>query len=128
MDIEGGEYPWLLSIDEVKLNKFKQIVIEFHGITSNGWGCHINNKFECLEKLSKTHYLVHAHGNNHASTKNNIPDVIELTYINKNLFYEKLLFNSNELPIERLDYPNCNRYDDLNLNFYPFVSGDFINK
>ena len=38
MDIEGGEYPWLLSIDSNKLNKIKQIVIEFHGITNNSWG------------------------------------------------------------------------------------------
>ena len=65
MDIEGGEYPWLLSIDESRLNKFKQIVIEFHGITQNGWNCHYNDKVKCLEKLSKTHYIVHAHGNNY---------------------------------------------------------------
>jgi FkbM family methyltransferase len=38
MDIEGLEYNWLSSIDENKLNKFKQIVIEFHGITNDGWG------------------------------------------------------------------------------------------
>ena len=86
MDIEGGEYPWLLQIDEIQLKKFKQIVIEFHGITDNGWNSNYYAKVKCLEKLSKTHYIIHAHGNNNAPVVNNIPDVIELTYVNKNYF------------------------------------------
>lgn len=122
MDIEGGEYPWLLSIDEPKLNKFKQIVIEFHGITNNGWGCHYNDKFNCLEKLSNTHYLVHAHGNNHGPTCNNIPDVIELTYINKNYFKSVPELNIQSLPIHNLDFPNKIGVNDINLNFYPFTN------
>ena len=76
MDIEGGEYPWLLQIDENSLNKFIQIVIEFHGITNDSWHCNYNDKIKCLEKLSKTHYIVHAHGNNYGPVINNIPDVI----------------------------------------------------
>jgi len=121
MDIEGGEYPWLLSIDESRLNKFKQIVIEFHGITQNGWNCHYNDKVKCLEKLSKTHYIVHAHANNNAHVTNNIPDVIELTYINKNYFHSIPEFNTEPLPIVNLDFPNNVSYCDINLNFYPFV-------
>ena len=35
MDIESGEYPWLLSITEEQLNKFRQITIEFHGINDD---------------------------------------------------------------------------------------------
>lgn len=31
-------------------------------------------------------HSIHAHGNNHGTVVNNIPDVIELTYINKNYF------------------------------------------
>jgi uncharacterized Rossmann fold enzyme len=38
---------------------------------------------KCVRKLSKTHYIVHAHGNNNSHVHNNIPDVIELTYVNK---------------------------------------------
>ena len=120
MDIEGGEYPWLLNIDEIQLNKFTQIVIEFHGITNDGWNCNYNDKVKCLEKLSKTHYLVHAHGNNYGEVVNNIPDVIELTYVNKNYFNSSPELSTISLPIINLDFPNhgCN---DINLNFYPFV-------
>ena len=122
MDIEGGEYPWLLHLNETQLNKFKQIVIEFHGITNDGWNCNYNDKVKCLAKLSKTHYIVHAHGNNCGSVLNNIPDVIELTYINKNYFNFVPELNTIELPIPNLDFPNNNSLNDFNLNFYPFVT------
>ena len=122
MDIEGGEYPWLLSIDESQLTKFKQIVIEFHGITNNGWGCDYDNKIKCLQKLSNTHFIIHAHGNNYGPVVNNIPDVIELTYVNKNYFNTIPELNSTHLPIANLDYPNYNLLNDINLNFYPFVN------
>jgi hypothetical protein len=121
MDIEGGEYPWLLQIDETQLNKFKQIVIEFHGITNNGWGCNYEDKVTCLAKLSKTHYIVHAHGNNNGPVLNNIPDVIELTYINKNYFNSVPELNTQPLPINNLDFSNWNVKPDINLNFYPFL-------
>jgi hypothetical protein len=122
MDIEGGEYPWLLHLNENQQNKFKQIVIEFHGITNDGYNCNYNDKVKCLQNLSKTHYIVHAHGNNFAPILNNIPDVIELTYINKNYFNSVPELNTVELPIPNLDFPNSNSLNDYNLNFYPFVT------
>ena len=125
IDIEGGEYPWLLEIDENQLNKFKQIVIEFHGITNDGWNYNYNNKVKCLEKLSKTHYIVHAHGNNHGPVVNNIPDVIELTYVNKNYFNSVPELNTQHLPISNLDFSNTGSSVDINLNFYPFVKHAF---
>jgi hypothetical protein len=121
IDIEGGEYPWLLQTDEAQLNKFKQIIIEFHGITNDGWNCNYNDKVKCLEKLSKTHYIVHAHGNNYGPVINNIPDVIELTYINKKYFNSVPELNTQSLPIANLDFSNNGNLNDINLNFYPFV-------
>jgi hypothetical protein len=120
MDIEGGEYPWLLQLDEIQLNKFNQIVIEFHGITNDGYNCNNSDKVKCLDKLSITHYLIHAHGNNYAPVVNGIPDVIELTYVNKNMFNSIPEFNTTPLPIINLDFPNSGS-NDINLNFYPFV-------
>ena len=120
MDIEGGEIPWILSLNNNQLNKFKQIVIEFHGINDDSWGSSLNDKITCFEKLASTHYLIHAHGNNHSSTQNNIPDVIELTYIHKSLFNIKPKLNNTLLPINNLDFPNKLGANDINLSFYPF--------
>jgi len=121
MDIEGGEYPWLLSLNESQLTKFKQIVMEFHGITNDGWGCIYEDKVKCLEKLSKTHYIIHAHGNNFGAVSNNIPDVIELTFVNKTYFDATPNLSTCALP-SNLDFPNAYWQPDINLNFYPFVN------
>jgi hypothetical protein len=122
MDIEGGEYPWLLSINEDSLKKFKQIIIEFHGITNNDYNYNIKDKLKCFEKLSNTHYLIHVHGNNNSNIDNNIPTVLELTYINKNYFSSTPNLNKQKLPIDNLDFPNNINLQDYNLNMYPFVN------
>lgn len=124
MDIEGSEYPWILSLTEYQLNSFKQIVIEFHGINDDSWGINYDDKMKCFEKLSTTHYIIHAHGNNSAKTDGKIPNVIELTYIRKNIYKDKLFSNKNMLPTKNLDFPcdylNFNN-PEIELNFYPFV-------
>ena len=120
MDIEGGEYPWLLSLDENKLSKFKQIVMEFHGITNDGWGWSNFDKATCLEKLADTHYIIHAHGNNYSFSVNGIPDVIELTFINKKYFNTIPELNKQNLPIENIDFKNNINLDEHYLNHYPF--------
>ena len=121
MDIEGAEYPWILSMTESQLSKFKQIIIEFHGITDDGYNTPYENKIKCLEKLSKTHYIIHAHGNNYERAIYGIPNVIELTYVNKNYFTSVPELNTQNLPIKGLDFPNNSHACDLDLNHYPFV-------
>jgi hypothetical protein len=123
IDIEGGEYAWLYCLDENDLAKFKQIVIEFHGINDDSWNCYYAGKVKCLEKLAKTHYIVHAHGNNYSSTCNQIPNVMELTYVNKKYFNGILpTLNEMKLPIKHIDFPNRPNVADHDLNFYPFVN------
>jgi len=124
MDIEGGEYPWLLSLTEDQLRSFRQIVLEFHGITNDGWGTTYTEKLKCFEKLSKTHYIIHAHGNNYAPILNRIPDVIELTFVNKSCFNSIPQLNTTRLPINGLDFQNTLSRNEIDLNFYPFVKTD----
>ena len=123
MDIEGGEYPWLMRMTADDLRKIRQLVIEFHGITGAGWGSSFEAKWACFKKLSETHYIVHAHGNNYSHVISNIPDVIELTCIEKSYFSEGApMLNHSPLPIIGLDFANCGGRRDIDLNVYPFVS------
>ncbi len=122
MDIEGGEYPWLLNLTLEKLEKFKQIVIEFHGVNNNSWGTNYEDKLICFNKLANTHYLVHIHGNNNSSSTNKIPDVIELTYLRKDLFTICLNLNKTKLPIKDLDFPCKPNSKDYDLCFPPFYN------
>lgn len=122
MDIEGSEYSWFLSLNETQLKKFKQIVIEFHGINDDSWNTTLAEKIECFEKLSNTHYAVHIHGNNYGNLTENIPDTVEITYIRKNevRYYPEL--NKQQLPTKNLDLPNYPNKEDYDLNFKPFVN------
>lgn len=120
IDIEGGEYPWLLHLDDSHLHKFKQIVIEFHGIMDDSWNCALNDKIKCFEKLAKTHYIIHAHGNNNSLTVNGIPEVMELTYVRKDCLPQPKK-NTVALPTVDLDFPNNIHRDDYDLNCFPFV-------
>jgi hypothetical protein len=122
MDIEGGEYPWLNSLTEEQLGKFSQIAIEFHGLTDDEWGCSYDEKVKCLEKLSRTHYIIHAHGNNYGKVVNGFPDVLELTYVNKKYFGIKPELNKIALPMANFDFPNDPYQKDIDLGGYPFTN------
>ncbi len=123
MDIEGHEYPWLNSLSDEELTNIKQLAIEIHGINDNSWGYNHRLKENIFKKLSKTHYLVHIHGNNWGSLgTNSIPDVMEATYISKKYFSEQPLPNTTHLPVPKLDQPNNAAVPDMNLNMAPFVS------
>jgi hypothetical protein len=74
-----------------------------------------------MNKLANTHYLIHAHGNNNDKVAyNGLPNVLELTYLNKNLFEKKPDKNVSILPIPNLDLPSDIFYKDIDLNFMPF--------
>jgi hypothetical protein len=121
MDVEGAEYPWLKCLSETNLNSIKQLVVEFHCLNNNSCGTTMVDKFKCLQKLNNTHYLVHAHGNNCGSILNGIPETLELTFVNKNMFDNKPELNTTPLPVPNLDYPNGGS-PDYNLNLKPFVN------
>lgn len=57
MDIEEGEYDFFRSLTEKQIQKFKQIVLEVHFPNTI-------RRWELLNRLAKTHYLIHVHGNN----------------------------------------------------------------
>jgi hypothetical protein len=122
MDIEGSEYGWVKSLTIEQLKKFKQITIEFHSINDDGLNINLNDKIECFKKLADTHYPIHIHGNNYAGKTNNIPDVVEVTYLRKDCFNEEPELNKTSLPIPNLDFRNHGDYQDHNLNFPPFTN------
>jgi hypothetical protein len=137
MDIEGSEFNWLDSMTETELENFSQIVLEVH------WPFDVY-RMNMLQKLNKTHYIIHIHGNNYCDrdipqhlpsgrtydgtvTINNnmipqikLPEVFEITYVNKNLcdkctdsFYnERIKIKEIKFPTI-LDYPNNPNADDI---------------
>ena len=139
MDIEGHEFDWIGNLSEEHLKKFKQLTIEIHDTNSDNYtGGSVKIKLEekarVLNKLNQTHYLIHAHGNNHCDVEQLlynkgryreivfIPKVLELTFVIKDLFEEPLVLNRQMLPIIGLDYPNQPANNEILLYKYPFVN------
>jgi hypothetical protein len=134
MDIEGCEWKYIIEHGCIILPKCKQIVIELHGLFDDSRGANVNEKLLALEILSRTHNIVHAHGNNHElcgiyqgivdkegriHTNVRIPIVLELTYLRKDVCNFEL--NDEPFPDGRVDFA-CNfREPDIYLNDWPFV-------
>ena len=107
IDVEGSEYEILRDIKPELLSLFRQVVIEFHDLIreTGESGRFLTVKQKLLVNFS----AYHVHANNFgASIKSMngeiIPDVLEITFVNKNLF--KTLNAPNNCP-DTLDTP-CN--------------------
>jgi len=118
MDIEGGEIPWLQSLSNDQMNKFEQIVMEFH------WPF-TNKETNTFNNLNKTHFLVHFHPNNNCMVINyrgiKMPSVFECTYLHKKYFNTIPELNTESLPTN-LDQKNVLSKNDIVINYPPFVA------
>jgi Methyltransferase FkbM domain len=118
MDIEGGEIEWLKNLNSQQIDKFEQIVIEFHNPFTS-------KENEIFEKINNTHYLVHLHGNNCGGSRihlnKNMANVFECTYVNKKYFNQQPYLNKQFIP-GPLDMKNCEGEDDFQMNYSPFVN------
>ena len=87
MDIEGGEYPALLAVDEDKLRRFRMIVIEFHHVEHWADPVFFDVVAAVFSKLLKHFHPVHLHPNNSARVLDlrsiTVPDVFELTLLRR---------------------------------------------
>lgn len=118
MDIEGGEINWIKSLSDKQMNKFEQIVMEFHRPFSN------KKEIDAFDKINKNHYLIHFHGNNCGGTRNHkgviIPNVFECTYLHKKYFNNPPKLNTELIP-STLDMKNTPN-DEIYINYPPFVN------
>jgi hypothetical protein len=130
LDIETYELRWFHSLSQAQMNKFKQIVCEFH------FPCHIHcfdtldkqipvpEKMAVFEKIARTHKLIHFHPNNACSTYpfegKLVPNIFECTYI-RNDVYKDVGLNRDPIPgpLDRINVPSM---PEVYVNFPPFVN------
>lgn len=127
-DVEGAEYEFLLNTDIAELSKITTgLVIEFHYLPDPK---HREEFFECIGRLNQYFLLCHVHGNNYAGNFTysekipnsnyfrqwSIPQVIELSFINKELVpYIKR--DTRIYPCSFLDRGNDLSKPDCDLSF-----------
>jgi len=119
LDIEGDEWKVLNDLDAEDFLKFRQIIVEFHGLNEFE---DLENKISALHKLASTHVPIAVHPNNHGTYlvigKTVIPDVIEVTWArlnsytfnSGNYFKNGHLFSANspDLPDIQVEWINGN--------------------
>ena len=113
IDIEGGEYE-VLPLEKRVSEIVNCLVVEFHALEKN-W-----EKFqEIMSSLMDDFYVAHIHGNNFQSyiPGTQVPEVLEITFINKKYFQSKPGSSDKLYPLEGLDM-SCNaKHPDLVLSF-----------
>ena len=121
MDVEGAEWDFLENVSSETLNRFDQIVFEFHDLIAPKTAAEIGRTINLIAKINATHTLIHLHGNNcgnyiQLENVGVIPETLELTYLrNKNH-----LFRDDEeifLPIY-LDTPNNLSLNDIPIGYW----------
>ena len=115
IDIEGAEWDFLDNVSQKTLKQFDQIIIEVHNLVRASNEYEKERKINLLNKINQTHNLVHLHGNNTGYILQMLgatfPDVIELTYVNKEKY--KTYENNNLTFPTPLDIPNDKNRDDI---------------
>jgi hypothetical protein len=100
IDIEGGEWEILEEIESKFLEKFNQIIIEFHDVDLDD-----PIKKNVLEKIRLSHSIIHINPNNYSKIISFegylYPSILEVTYV-KN----KLLHNTDVKTFSSKTYKN----------------------
>lgn len=111
IDIEGAEWDFLNEVDAELLSHFSQIVFEFHNLIFSQYEDRIKT---AMEKLNKTHQLVHLHPNNYGGYLQIggkvLPELIEGTY---------LLRSEYSFTKEPLTFPTAQ--DEISCNYLPDI-------
>jgi hypothetical protein len=118
MDIEGGEYDVLTYESSEALSKFSMMVIEFHGLQNIFDKDFLKMLNAIFEKIYKNFSICHVHPNNVSGIASyggiNIPRLIEVTFINKDLLEACQLKSEISLP-HKLDMQNSENYKEITM-------------
>ena len=112
MDIEGGEYRVIDDIIKY-YNMVNLLIIEFHDTDP------LREIFsQKIQNILEFYYIVHLHANNNSGVSiDNFPEVVEISFLNRNFLALNELEYRNHLPIKELDFPNNSLKPDYELYF-----------
>lgn len=114
MDIEGGEYPILTSMNRADLSNVSGLIVEFHQLKNPENRAKI---LQILHLFEQDFYVAHVHGNNYGCLfeleSGLFPNTIEVTFARRGSVQK----SQKNYPIKDLDYPNNPRKPDYNLPF-----------
>lgn len=114
MDIEGFEYPVLMSTDSNLLKKFRIIVIEFHDLHKLLKRSGFTKINEVFKKILVNFEIVHIHPNNCLPpvvlSQWQIPPVMEFTFLRKDRVLSKTPATVFPHPLDNCNVPSLSDY------------------
>jgi hypothetical protein len=115
-DIEDSEWEIFSNCDSKILEKFDQIVVEFHWVIDKLFNQKYELMLRALQNLAQTHSVINIHANNFANYEiiANCPiaDVIEISYVRTKSYK----FEQSNLVVN-LNAPNYSENPEIFLNF-----------
>lgn len=116
MDVEGCEWDILSQVSTQTLEKFSQIVIEFHDIFPDSSEHRYNEIINSLNKINRTHQVIHVHANTAGGIPYIIgdlilPNILEVTFLRRSL-ENKFTTNNREFPTH-LDQPTFRNWPEI---------------
>jgi hypothetical protein len=121
IDIEGDEWEVFQALSETTLSRFKQIVCEFHDLDRLAEVAFSNTVKDVFEKLSRSHFVHHVHGNNCGNFANVanviVPQSIEVSFASRSAYHTSE--GTATFPTQ-LDRPNQPGRADLYLGQFRF--------
>ena len=86
IDVEGAEWPALSSVSRRTMRRLAQVTVELHEPMPRRISAGLRN-LRTLERIGRTHAVVHVHANNYAGVDSldgiRIPSVLEVSYLRK---------------------------------------------
>lgn len=105
IDVEGAEWTALGALDGADLLRFRQIVIEIHGLESLSNESSGSTILHLIEKLALNHTPIHVHANNYSRLicfgSVWLPDVMEISYLRRDIIRDPRLATSLRTDLDR---------------------------
>jgi hypothetical protein len=121
IDIEGSEWDVFDSTPEQELDKFSQIICEFHGFQFVDDDAFFQKVSRVLDKLGSLFQVVHVHGNNYCPMFSlggvPFPSLLEVTFVNRR---RSTFQETEEIFPTQLDQANNQKRPDFFLGRFEF--------
>jgi hypothetical protein len=119
MDIEGSEWDALEGIQYKDLDRFRQIVVEFHWLERILIDENFTQVVSVLERLNESHFILNSHPNNHGDVYHiesiSLPSVIEVSYLRRRDYRFVSYCPASQEIIENLNSPCNSDFPDIYL-------------
>jgi hypothetical protein len=90
IDVEGAEWSVFSALDVATLSRFRQIVVELHGLASLSDSEYRQKFNQAILNIRNAHLPIHVHGNNwgvYSIVEGfPVPDVLEVTWVSRSLY------------------------------------------